>query len=190
MTVTRPRPTRSSTLLSGSSSFSEQPSHQLGLRRSLTDSHWTLVEPSSHKPLYYVDIPETSNTHPTREIRRGSGDGPLLGTIQQMPSNCCQLTFADGTPAIQINAPRKLGLKGRHRFSISGKNLYWKRDVVCRESLTRRVFADTDGDTLLIYEGADQFLDVIVAGFIAMKLKYRNPDTRWTDVFNVRMTNT
>jgi hypothetical protein len=190
MIVTRPRPTRSATLLSGSSSFPEQPSLQLGLRRSLTGTHWTLVEPTSHKPIYYVDTPEEPDDHPTREIRRGSSDGPILGTIQQLPTDSCQLKFEDGTPEIQINPPRKLSLRGHHNFEVDGKSLYWKRDVVCRESFTRRVFADTDGDTLLIYEGAEQFLDVIVAGFIAMKFKHQTPEARgWSDVFNVSALN-
>jgi hypothetical protein len=172
--------------MSGTSSFSEQPPIQLGLRRSLTGTHWTLVEPNSHKPLYYVHTPEEPEDHPTREIRRGSADGPILGTIQQMPTDCCQLKFADGAE-IEISAPGKLSIRSRHRFEVNGKNLYWKRDVVCRESFTRRVFADTEGDTLFVYEGAEQFLDVIVAGFIAMKFKHQTPEAHgWSDVFNVR----
>jgi hypothetical protein len=106
-----------------------------------------------------------------------------------MPTDYCQLKFADGTPEIQISAPGKLSLRNRHRFEVNGKSLYWKRDVVCRESFTRRVFADTEGDTLLIYEGAEEFLDIIVAGFIAMKFKHQTPEARgWSDVFNVRAT--
>ena len=76
-------------------------------------------------------------------------------------------------------------MRGRHRFEVNGKKLYWKRDVVCRESRTRRVYADTDGDTLLIYEGAEGFVDILVAGFIAMKFKHQESlDGRsWFDVF-------
>ena len=68
----------------------------------------------------------------------------------------------------------KLGFRGRHRFTIGGRKLYWKKDVVCRESLTRRVFAETDGDTLLVYEGANDFPEVIVATFLAVKFKREN----------------
>jgi hypothetical protein len=35
------------------------------------------------------------------------------------------------------------------------------------------VYAKTDGDMLLIYETPEELLDIVVTGFIAMKLKYQ-----------------
>lgn len=164
MALPRPRPLRSTTLLSGSSSFS-QPALELSLRRSLP-GHWTLIEPLTHKTIYYFS-PQI-NEISAREVRRHSSDGPLLAivTLKSTPTHC-HLAFSDEQPNIEL----KLGFRGRHRFTAGGRKLYWKKDTVCRESRTRRVFADTDGDTLLLYEEAEEFLDIIVATFLAMKFK-------------------
>jgi hypothetical protein len=169
MPTPRHRATRSTTLLSGSS-YSKRPAVELCLRRSLT-GHCTLIEPITHKTRYHV---QDAHGHPTREIRRDSSDGQLVSTVQQKASSSrCQLTFFDGTPNIEIGVPRKLSFRGRHRFEVNGLKLYWKRDQVCRHAPTRRVYADTDGDTLMVYEGAEEFLDVIVASFLAMKFKHQ-----------------
>lgn len=171
MIVSKPRNTRSTTLLSGSS-YSKTPSVVLCLRKSLTD-HWTLIEPVTHKPRYHVHTPD--HPHPTAEIRRGSSEGPIIGTVhQEVCSSRCQLQFLDGSPNIEIGAT--MSLPGRHKFKVNGRKLYWKRDQICRETVTRRVFAETDGDMLLVYEGAEEFLDVIVASFLAMKFKHQSTE--------------
>ena len=188
MSIVKARPHRSTTLISGSSN-SNKPAHELCLRRSLS-GHWTLIEPVTHKARYHVSTPEGPEEHPTREIRRENSEGPLLGTVRQDPSSSsCHLNLFDRTP-IEIKAPSKLsfaGIRGHHPFEISGRHLYWKWDRVCRESITRRVYAEVDsdnGDMLNIYEGAEDFIDVIVAGFIAMKYKHeRCPEARsWFNV--------
>lgn len=179
MIVSRPRPLRSTTLLSGSSSYSQQPALKLSLRQSL-NGHWTLIEPVTHKTFYHFS--SYSEAFPTRELRRDSSDGPLIATVslKSTPTQC-HLSFSDEKTSIEL----KLSFRGRHRFKVDGRNLYWKRDVVCRESLTRRIFADTDGDTLLIYEGAESFVDVIVTTFLAMKFKRQNTNANccsWVSV--------
>ena len=176
MTATRPRPLRSTTLLSGSSSFSQRPVTKMSLRMSPA-GHWTLIDPSSHRALYHVQ---------GREIRRNSFDGPLLATFSAEPSSAtCQLSFLDGNKELEIKSPRKLSWRGRHRFVVNGRKLYWKHDIVCRESLTRRVYADTDENTLLIYENADPFKDVIAVTFLAMKLKHPCKEPSGCSLFNV-----
>jgi hypothetical protein len=157
--------------MSGSSSFSKKAAIQFTLRKSLTGS-WTLIEPVSHITKYHVRTPEAPHGYPAREIRRDSSDGPLLGTVHvKDASGLCQLSFFDGIPNILIAAPRKISIRGRHRFTVEGHKLYWKNDVICRESRTRRICAETDGDTLLIYEDGKMLVDAIVASFIAMKSK-------------------
>jgi hypothetical protein len=166
--MTAPRPTRSTTLTSGSS-FSRRPSIELYLRRSLS-GHWSLIEPLTHRPVYHI---RTNSKKAVREIRHGSHEGPLLGTVSLKPSSRhCELSFNDGSPDIVIAPPRKLSMRGHHKFAVNGHRLYWKRDVVCREERTRRVYADTEDDKLLVYEGAEPFLDAIVVSFIAMKSKH------------------
>jgi hypothetical protein len=181
--MARPRPLRSTTLLSGSSSFSRRPSLQLCIRKSLP-GHWSLIEPLTHKSLYHI----RATGDPTREIRRGSSDGPILGVVSiTSSSKQCHLSFANGAPTILVQTPRKLWGRGRHRFAVGGREFYWKRDIVCREARTRRVFADTDCDTLLVYENAEPFLDVIVATFVAMKFKREKTSTSKAScsIFNV-----
>jgi len=68
---------------------------------------------------------------------------------------------------------RILSIGDRHPFEAKGLQLEWKRDVVCRDSHKRKVYAKTDGDMLLIYETPEELLDILVIGFIAMKLKYQ-----------------
>jgi hypothetical protein len=163
----RPRPLRSTTLLSGSSSFSQQPAVELSLRRSLT-GHWSLIDPISHKPRYFVCAARELNGYSLRQIHRGDSEGPIIGTIllKSAPS-LCQFAFSNGKPNIELKA----NFRGRHRFVAGGRRLYWKLDVVCRESRTRRIYADTDEDTLLIYEGAETFFDELVASYLTMKCK-------------------
>src|SRR6202041_1020840 len=142
---TRPRNPRSTTLLSGHSSWSIKPAVELCLRKSLA-GHWTLIEPNTHKTRYHVRTPDVPHGNPTREIRRDSSDGQLIGTVhQKATSSRCHLAFFDGTPNIEIGVPRKLSFRGRHRFIHNGLHLYWKRDQVCRHARTRRVYAEVDG---------------------------------------------
>jgi len=164
MSVPRPRPLRSTTLLSGSSSLSHRLHSELSLRKSLV-GHWTLIDPQTHKTVYYVSPPTTDST---REIRRNSPDGHLVAqiTLKTTPSECL-VFLPDENTTLRL----KRTLRGRYRFAIKGKSLYWKRDAVCRESFTRRMFADTDSDTLLIYESGESILDALVASYIAMKCK-------------------
>ena len=167
MPNTRPRPLRSTTLLSGSSSFSQQPATELSLRKSLS-GHWSLIDPLSHKPRYFVCTPQEVDGYSVREIRRGDSDGPVLGTIILKSSSAhCSLTFSCDKPEFEMKA----NFRGRHRFTVAGRNLYWKRDIICRESRTRRIYADTDEETLLVYEGAESFIDEIVASYLAMKCR-------------------
>jgi hypothetical protein len=182
MAVPRPRPLRSTTLLSGSSSISQQPALELCLRRSLP-GHWTLIEPLTHKAIYYFS-PQLDEIS-VREIRRDSHDGPLLATVSldSTPTHC-HLAFCDEQPNIEL----KLGFRWRYRFTVGGRKLYWKKDTVCRESRTRRVFADTDGDTLIVYEGAEGFLDVIVATFLAMKFKCQHTSSNYLSWLNVTIS--
>lgn len=179
MSSPRPRPPR---LLSISSSFSQQPALELSLRRSLP-GHWSLIEPLTHKTIYcFSSQPDEISA---REVRHRSLDGPLLATVSlnSTPARC-HLTFSNEQPDIEL----KLGFRGRHRFTIGGRKLYWKNDIVCRESRTRRVFADTDGDTLLVYEGAEEFLDVIVATFLAIKFKRQHTCSNPFSWLNVTMS--
>ena len=182
MSSPRSRRLRSTSLLSGSSSFSQQPALKLSLRRSLP-GHWTLIEPLTHRTIYYFSSQRDEIT--TREVRHRCPDGPLLATIslKSIPDRC-HLTFSDEQPDIEL----KLGFRGRHRFRAGGRKLYWKKDTVCRESLTRRVFANTDGDTLLVYEGAEGFLDVIVATFLAMKFKRQHTCSSYFSWLNVTIS--
>jgi len=182
MTVSRPRPLRSTTLLSGLSSISHRPAMRICLRKSM-NGQWTLIEPVSHQTLYHVSLP----THNVREIRRGSSDGALVAVVSQIStSSQWELSFPGekSETKIIINPPRRFSLRGRHRFRASGRQLYWKWDIVCREHFTRRVFADTDGDTLLIYEEARPFLDIIVTTFLTMKFKRMHSSSSW--ISNVR----
>jgi hypothetical protein len=166
MPRTRPRPHRSTTLLSGSSSFSQHPAMELSLRKSLS-GHWSLIDPLSHKPRYFVCSPQEVDGNCVRQIRRGDSDGPVLGTIVFKSSPHCSLGFS----CDKLEFEMKRNFRGRHRFTVGGRNLYWKRDVICRESLTRRIYADTDEETLLVYEGAENFIDEIVTSFLAMKFR-------------------
>jgi len=162
------RPLRSTTLLSGSSSFSHTPALQLALRKSLA-GHWTLIDTATHKTRYYFSAQLDDSS--SRQVRIDSPDGPLIAIIslETTRPTQCHVSFLDGKLDIDL----KLSFRGRYRFAVDGRNLYWKRDVVCRESRTRRVFADTEGDTLRVYERAKPFLDVIVATFLAVKFKTR-----------------
>ena len=140
---------------------------ELSLRKSLS-GHWSLIDPLSHKPRYFVCTPKEIDGSFVREIRRGDSDGPVLGTIiiKSSPARC-SLAF----PCNKPNFEMKANFRGRHRFRVGGRNLYWKRDVICRESLTRRIYADTDEETLLVYEGAENFVDEIIASYLAMKFR-------------------
>lgn len=174
MTVIASRCTRSTTLWLGHpSSLAPQPRLKLCLRKSLA-GHWNLVDFHSHKSLYHISIPRSDGLSSTNEIRKGSWDGPLLGRINlQFAGSLCQLAFADGQPEIQLASRRILSIGDRHPFEAKGLQLEWKRDVVCRDSHKRKVYAKTDGDMLLIYETPEELLDILVIGFIAMKLKYQ-----------------
>jgi len=134
---------------------------KLCLRTSLP-GHWTLIDPLSHKPLYYVN---------GREIRRGTFDGPLIATMSSESSSQCRLSFSDQNTVIDIKAPGKLSVRGRHRFAVNGRKMYWKRNIVCREASTRRVYADTDDELITIYELGEPLIDVIVLTFIAVQMK-------------------
>jgi hypothetical protein len=172
MSVARPRPLKSTTLLSGSASLSqERLLYELTLRKSLV-GHWTLIDPLTHKTMYYVS---SSTANFTREVRRNSPDGQLVAQIslETAPSECL-ISLPDEHSSLEL----KRNFRGRHRFSVKGKSLYWKRDVVCRESLSRKTFADTDGDTLLIYESGESLLDALVASFIAMKYRREHSSLR------------
>jgi hypothetical protein len=181
MTIPRPRPLRSTTLLSGSSSYSQQPALKLSLRKSL-NGHWTLIEPVTHKTFYHFCAQNDDSS--TRELRRNSSDGALLATVSLKSSPTRRHLFF---PNEQLNIELTSSFRDRPRFTIEGRKLYWKRDVVCRESRTRHVIADTDGDTILIYEGGEQFQDIIIATFLAMKLKRENSCSNscpWLKVIN------
>lgn len=172
MPISRPRPLRSTTLLSGVSSFSKSYARRLCLRRSLT-GHWTLIEPESRKPLYYLS-PDSEGSS-LRELRLSSFDGPLLAIVDHRSSPFhCHLSFANGKQHVEL----KLSFRGRHQFNVDGRKLYWKRDRVCRESRTGVVLARTNEETLLIYQGAEPFLDVIVASFLAVKAKRLRTESR------------
>lgn len=173
MTFTRPRPTRSATLLSGSSSFPPQPALRLYLRKSLA-GHWTLVDTYSHKSLYYISAHRSEAGDSVHEVRRGSSDGSILATIsRQLSDSQCRLAFTDGGPEIQLKLPGKISIGCKLRFEAKGRQWFWKRDIVCRDSGTRRVCAGTDDGMLLVYEGSEDLLDILAVGFIAMKFKYQ-----------------
>jgi hypothetical protein len=167
MSTPKPLPLRSTTttLLSGSTSFSQRLICELSVRKSLV-GHWTLIDPLTHKPVYYVSPPSADSTR--RELRRLSCEGPLVAeiTLKTAPSECSISLLDDGS-TLEL----KRTFRGRHRFALNGKALYWKRDAICRESLTRRMFAETDGDVLLIYEAGELLLDALVASYIAMRFK-------------------
>jgi hypothetical protein len=179
MTFTRPRPTRSATLWtqwshwSGSSSFTPQPALRLCLRKSLA-GHWTLVDTESHKSLYYISTHRSETVDSVHEIRRGSSDGTLLATVsKQLSESQCWLTFADGGPEIRLKLPGKISIGRKPRFEVKGRQWYWKRDIVCRDSGTRRVCAGTDDGMLLVYEGSEDLLDILAVGLIATQFKYQ-----------------
>jgi hypothetical protein len=143
MSISRSRPTIDK-LLSGLSSFSKSSVKRLCLRRSLT-GHWTMIEPESRKPLYYFS-PETEGCS-TRKLRLSSFDGPLLAIVDHKPSPFyCHLSFANGKPQIKL----KPSFRGRYRFTVEGRNLYWRRDTVCRESRTGVALARANEETLVI----------------------------------------
>lgn len=161
MATTRSRSLRSNTLLAASSQ-PPQAVLKLGLRSSLT-GHWTLIDPISHRPKYHINR--------DGQIHRGTSDGPLVATISRDSSSLYRLSFDDGTASIDIKPPRKLSLRGRHRFAIDGRQMYWKRDIVCREASNRRVYAEADCDIITIYEVGEPMIDIIIATFVAVKLK-------------------
>lgn len=167
MSPPKPLPLRSTTttLLSGSTSFSQRLICELSVRKSLV-GHWTLIDPLTHKPVYYVSPPSADSSR--REVRRLSCDGSPVAeiTLKTAPSEC-SIALLEDSSTLEL----KRTFRGRHRFVLNGKVLYWKRDAICRESLTRRMYAETDGDVLLIYEAGELLLDALVASYIAVRFK-------------------
>ena len=145
-------------------------------RRDSLAGHWTLIDPISHRPIYYVFAPREKDGALSTEIRRRSADGPLVASIslQSSPPRCL-VAFADDD---HHNIELKPNFRGRHRFTVDSKHLYWKRDVVCRESRTRHVYAETKDTALFIHGTDEKFADVIIATFVALRLKAQNTKRR------------
>lgn len=143
--------------------------------------YFTEIDQSA-RPTYELVALRFICVNSTREVRRDPPDGQLVAQIslKTTPAECL-ISLPDENATLKLK--RTLG--GRRRFLVKGMALYSKRDAVCRESLTRRMFADTDGETLFIYESGESLLDALVASYIAMK--YMRDHSRMRKCFGLKV---